>query len=134
MARRNIESAIQRQLVIWLHKQGLEVVGYKAEGSKSGLTGKLDKLSGVTAGFPDLMIFKQVRSITHTLHLELKTKNGKLNKNQIKWHSEFIPSGNRKLATAYGLTQAQEIITNWLAGLSTMKASDQLKVTAPVTL
>lgn len=117
MARRNIESAIQRQLVIWLHKQGLEVVGYKSEGNKSGLTGRLDKLSGVTAGYPDLTIFKQIRSITHLLHLELKTKEGKLNKNQIKWHSEFIPSGNRKLATAYGLLEAQEIITNWLQSL-----------------
>jgi hypothetical protein len=116
--RRNLESAIQRQLVIWLHQQGLEVVGYKSEGYKSGMTAKLDKLSAVTAGFPDLMIFKQIRSITHILHLELKTKDGSLNKNQVKWHAEFKPSGNRKLATAYGLIQAQEIITNWLNEIS----------------
>lgn len=114
MARRNLESAIQRQLIIWLHQQGLEVVHCKNEGKKSAVSAKLDKLSGCVAGFPDLMIFKQIRSITHILHLELKTKDGSLNKSQVKWHAEFKASGNRKLATAYGFIQAQEIIKNWL--------------------
>lgn len=116
--RRNLEAAIQRQLIIWSHQQGLEVVHCKNEGKKSAVSAKLDKLSGCVAGFPDLIIFKQIRSITHILHLELKTKDGTLNKNQIKWHESFVPSGNRKLATAYGLIQAQEIITNWLANIT----------------
>jgi len=114
MGRRNIESAIQREHCKWLRAQGLEVVGYKSEGYKSGITAALDKMSGVTAGFPDLMIFKQVRSIYHILHQELKTKEGKLNPNQIKWHSEFKPTKNRQAIVSYGLHQAQEHVTKWL--------------------
>lgn len=116
--RRNIESAIQRQLVIWLHQQGLEVVWIKNEGKKSAITAALDKKSALISGFPDLIIFKQVRSITHILHLELKTLKGTLNSNQKKWHASFVPSGNRKLATAYGLIQAQEITKAWLGSVT----------------
>ena len=107
--------------MIWLHQQGLEVVWIRNEGQKSAISAALDKKSGLISGFPDLIIFKQVRSITHLLHLELKTKSGKLNPNQIKWHGTFTPSGNRKLATAYGLIQAQEIVTDWLKNITAPK-------------
>lgn len=114
MGRKNIEAAIQREHVKWLRAQGLEVVAYKSEGQKSGMTAALDKMSGVKAGFPDLMIFKKVRSIYHILHQELKTQKGTLNPKQILWHSEFIPTKNRQAVVSYGLHQAQEHVTKWL--------------------
>lgn len=116
--KRNIEAAIQRELVKWLRIQGLEAVWIRNEGKKSLLSAKLDKLSGCVAGFPDLIIFKQVRTITHILHLELKQEKGKLSESQKKWHAAFIPSGNRKLATGYGLLHCQQIVKDWVDSIS----------------
>lgn len=116
--RRNIEAAIQRELIRWLHSLGLEVVWIRNEGEKGAITAGLDSMSGLIPGFPDLIIFKQIRSITHLLHLELKKQKGALSPSQKKWHGEFIPSDNRKLATAYGLIHAQSIVTNWLESIA----------------
>lgn len=114
-----IESAIQRELIKWINLEhpSIEVIFRKNEGKKSLLTAKLDKLMGLTAGIPDLQLLLAQNNFTYILELELKKIVGSLNPNQIIWHNSFIPSDNRKLATAYGLVHAQSIITEWLESI-----------------
>lgn len=117
--RRNVEMAIQRELIKWLHINyaDVEVIFRKNEGLKSLLTAILDELSGLVAGVPDLQLLTTRNNFTYILELELKKKKGALSPSQKDWHSEFISTSNRKLATGYGLIQAQEIIKAWVASL-----------------
>jgi len=117
MARRNIESAIQREIVKYLRTNypEIEIRYNKNENKKNKLEAIIDKKMGqAVAGTPDLTLFLNQRHLTHILELELKTLAGKLNPNQVKWHDNFTPTTNRKAAVAYGYDDAKRIIDAWV--------------------
>lgn len=118
--RKNIEDAIQKQLVLWLQKEYPQIEFYfnKNEGLKNIIEAVNDKKMGLKAGYPDLVLFTPKKGVTYILHLELKKKKGKLNDAQRDWHSKFISTANRKAAIAYGYTEAQTAILNWLRDIS----------------
>lgn len=118
--RRNIEIAGQRELLkyIKLTYPQLEVVWVRNEGDKALISAVLDEMSGLVAGFPDLIIFATIGEWTHLLHLELKKIKGTLSGSQKDWHADFIPTTNRTLATAYGYLHAREIVDAWVARIS----------------
>lgn len=117
--RKNIEMAIQRELIKWLHLTypQVEIIYRKNEGKKSIITAILDKLAGLAAGVPDLQLLMNYDGWTYILELELKKLKGSLNDNQEEWWDKFIPTKNRKGAIAYGYIQAQEAVRNWVSGI-----------------
>lgn len=111
---RYIEYSIQRELIKWVKQEyNIEIIWVKNEGKKTKQSAVLDKASGLEAGFPDLMLFKPVRSVTHILHLELKKIKGVMSPTQKEWHTEFKETRNRKAVIAYGFLEAQEKIREW---------------------
>ena len=74
--RKNVEAAIQRELIKWLHIEHptIEIIYRKNEGKKSIITAVLDKLMGLASGVPDLQLLQNKRGWTYILELELKTK------------------------------------------------------------
>jgi hypothetical protein len=123
MARKNIEDAIQIQLILWLEREHSQVEYYynKNEGKKNIITAMMDKRKGQIAGRPDLDLWLNHNNCSYTLHLELKTKDGSLNPAQKLWHSKFISTKNRITKVAYGFIEAQEVVRNWLSSVSENK-------------
>ena len=79
---------------------------------------------GIDAGEPDLWIYCNTpENICYLLRLELKTKVGSLNDNQIAWNEWFDANfgncKNHKRAVAYGFAEAREVITNWIKDILT---------------
>lgn len=120
------ESAIQRQLIIWLAQQypATRVNYNKNEGKKTALEGRLDKLMGLRKARPDLDLQLDVGNLTYILELELKKTDGALSKDQKIYHLNFFPTRNKSLSVAYGLIHAQEIITNWVKNVTDAKIVD----------
>ena len=119
MARKNIESAIQKELVRWMAREypAVEILYVKNEGKKNIIEAQNDKRMGLAVGWPDLTLFKIYDNTTHILHLELKTKIGKLSASQKEWHSKFKQTKNRIAKVAYGFEEAQNVIRAWLSSL-----------------
>lgn len=79
---------------------------------------------GMDKGSPDLRLESIHDNITYILYLELKTKKGKLSKDQIKWNENFDKnraSSNCKRAVAFGFDDAKKIITDWQNNLLTIE-------------
>lgn len=90
------------------------------------ITAILDELSGLTPGVPDLQFLTTVGGWTYILEMELKKKKGVLSANQIKWHSEFVPTKNRQLITSYGFQEARFAITYWLGQIQNARVQTNI--------
>ena len=116
-----VEAAIQRELVKWLRNNypQIEIRYNKNENKKNKIEAIIDKKMGqAVAGTPDLTLFNDWIEITYILELELKKLNGTLQPSQIEWHSKFKPTKNRQAAIAYGLIEAQRIVTEWIKNVT----------------
>ena len=117
VAQKRIEDAIQRELVKWLRNgfAYIEIRYNKNENKRDKIQAVLDKKMGqAVAGTPDLTLFLDCLDETNILELELKRLNGTLQLSQVEWHKNFKPTKNRKAAVAYGLIEAQRIVTEWI--------------------
>lgn len=117
--KKSIEATIQRELVKWIKKEYpfIEVKYNKNENKRDALQAVIDKKMGQTqAGYPDLTLLTNNQGLTFILELELKTKTGKLNDAQKKWHKDFKSTKNRVAKIAYGFLESQTIISEWYYG------------------
>jgi hypothetical protein len=112
--KKNTEKVIQIALVDWIAKEfpTLRVSMSANENNHYHMN------MGIDAGEPDLWIYCNTpENICHILRLELKTKVGSLNDNQIAWNEwfdrEYGNCVNHKRAVAYGFAEAREIIEEW---------------------
>lgn len=109
---KKVEASIQRELIKWLRKKYkfIEPRYNKIENCNEN-----DRMMGIAvAGTPDLTLFVHKEHYTYIFELELKTKEGKLNKSQKEWWEKFKPTKNRRGVVAYGLFDAQEKVKEWL--------------------
>ncbi len=82
---------------------------------------------GMDVGEPDLRLSLTKDDIYYIFFLELKTKTGKLQESQKDWFADYeenFKASNTHYAVAYGYTQAQELIINWLASAYTPHITD----------
>ena len=69
-------------------------------------------------GEPDLRLSLTKNDIYYIFFLELKTKKGTLQESQKDWFSDYeanFKASNTHYAVAYGYTEAQQLIINWLS-------------------
>jgi hypothetical protein len=81
-------------------------------GRRDIITGANLKQQGLRAGIPDLCL-PVPRGQYHGLYLELKSADGRLQKNQRMWLDELSAQGY-KTATAYSFAEARQVIENYL--------------------
>lgn len=79
---------------------------------------------GVDVGTTDLHLAMRIGDTLHYFYLELKTKEGKLGKSQVKWNQRFdenFAADNAKRAVAYGFADAKKTIDEWIQSLYALK-------------
>ena len=126
---RAVESAIQCELVKWLSQEYGDIEYYynKNEGMKAKAVAMLDKRMGLIAGRVDMDLVKTVGELAYFLHLEIKTLEGGLNPNQIKYHAAFNPTKNRIIKVAYGFEECKKTIIEWIEEINNLTAQQQGK-------
>lgn len=111
-----LEHDIQRAFIIWARGfkniqpallPGVLCWSVPNGGARDGFEAKRLKEEGTLAGIPD------VHLLWGALHcLEFKRPGGRLSPDQIDLHPRLIAAG-AKVATAYSLDQAKEIVRAW---------------------
>jgi len=110
---KRVEAAVQRGAVRWIYEtyDGVKVVATLNENNRHCMD------MGCDDGITDLILFwtpPVEPYIMHTLFLELKKSEGKLQPNQKDWaasYHEGWAANNTYYACAYGFKQVREIIT-----------------------
>lgn len=82
-------------------------------GKRDARTAANLKKEGVKAGVPD-MCLPVARGQYHGLYIELKTKKGKVQKNQKEWLSALNKEGYAT-KVCYGWLEAREVIESYLS-------------------
>jgi hypothetical protein len=124
--KKNTEKVIQAALVDWI-KKNYPMLRVSMSANENN---HFHMNMGIDAGEPDLWIYAKVENLAHFLRLELKTKTGSLNDNQIAWNEwfdkEYGNCANHKRAVAYGFAEAREIIENWTTNINLTPAPQGL--------
>jgi hypothetical protein len=81
-------------------------------GQRDIITGANLKQQGLRAGVPDLCL-PVPRGRYHGLYLELKSADGRLQKNQRAWFDELSAQGYRAVV-CYSFDEARQVIENYL--------------------
>ena len=109
------EKQIQRDIARLLDMKGILWIHSANEGSRSSaLEGRLLKLAGVKAGFPDIVIFDPPpnKPSFKGAALELKSESGSLSGSQKQWLDDLSNRG-WLCACSHGLDEAIDILESW---------------------
>ena len=106
--RRNVEDAIQRELLRWIKENypHVKVFATRNEDSRN-------RPDEIEAGIPDVIARWMVGDVRHFLYLEVKTKKGTLQKNQKEWAAE-PRANNEYYGVGYGLAECKKVIIDTL--------------------
>lgn len=105
MARKNIEDAIQRDLMLWIKREHpyLKAFATRNEDSRK-------RSEEIEVGLPDVIIRWEQGGIRHLFYLEIKRKKGRLSENQKQWIKDNSLLANEYYAVAYGLEECKQAI------------------------
>ncbi len=111
---KRVEDSVQIEFVKWVKKEFQELAKVDVRCNKlDGLRGIIEisrekKMGQAIAGTPDLTIYLIESNLTYIIEVELKRKDGHLNKNQKDWWFNFKENFNHKGFVGYGLLDAQK--------------------------
>ena len=103
MPRKKVEDAIQKEYIRWFRETYSEKYDIFATRNEDSYR-RSDELE---VGLPDIIIRWPEDGIRHIFYLEVKPKNGKLQKSQIAW-AEKPRMSNEYYAVGYGLADCRE--------------------------
>lgn len=102
------ETAEQITVAQYLEAKGICYIHVPNEGKRSLAVARILKAMGLKPGFPDLLILEP-QGQYHGLAIEMKTKTGKVSKNQATWLRQLRKKGYAAYV-GRGADQAIEII------------------------
>ena len=110
--RKNVEGAIQRALVRWIHETypHIKVVATLNENNRHCMD------MGCDDGITDLILFDRVDGVLHVFFHELKKLKGTLQPNQVDWEIDYVmryASSNTHYAVGYGFEQSKKNVIDW---------------------
>lgn len=104
------EDQEQLALVNWLRMKGIRFHHSPNGGHRHKATAGKMKAQGVSAGFPDLMIFPAVGTGLPVLFIELKRqKGGRVSEHQQEWLS-YLQSAGYRAKVCHGFSEARAFI------------------------
>lgn len=105
---RKIEDAIQRELIRWLRAEypHLKITATRNEENRN-------RVDEIEIGMPDLLIRWPRGDVMHLLYFEIKTKKGRLSKEQKEW-AAFHRLSNEHYGIGYGLIQCKDVLRELL--------------------
>lgn len=109
-------SEAQEQIAVieYCELKGYPVFHIPNEGKRSIYTGANLKRQGLRKGVPDLCIPRAVGDF-HGLYIEMKSKEGKLSREQMQW-LQLLQSEGFCALCCYGADKAIELIELYMAG------------------
>lgn len=105
-----LEDQEQQALVNWLRMKGIRFHHSPNGGHRHKATAGKLKAQGVSAGFPDLMIFPAIGTGLPVLFIELKRqRGGRVSEHQQDWLSYLEATGHRA-KVCHGFSEARAFI------------------------